>query len=100
MYWDLDTVDRVFDDFIKDFNVFRRDNTRTRRANVWTPAIDVHENDKEFVINAELPVCKKKYAKKSRKMIIYIFLFYLILLLVLYAQRYHACILYECELYL
>ncbi len=57
MSLDLDTVDRVFDDFIKDLNVVRRSNPRSSRVNAWTPAIDIHETDNEFIVNTELPVC-------------------------------------------
>ena len=56
--WELDyAVNRVFDDFIKDLNVARRGGARSGHVKAWTPAIDVHETDKEFVIHAELPVC-------------------------------------------
>jgi HSP20 family protein len=54
--WDLDNnINRIFDDFIKDLNVARRSENRTGIAN-FNPAIDVHENENEFTINAELPV--------------------------------------------
>ena len=48
-------MDRVFDDFIKDLNVARRGNAHSGRVKV--PAMDVHENENEILINAELPVC-------------------------------------------
>ena len=52
-------VNHIFDDFIKDLNVARRGDTRSGRGNntFFVPLIDVHENDKEFLVNAELPVC-------------------------------------------
>jgi HSP20 family protein len=56
--WDLDlAVNRVFDDFIKDLNVARRGGTHPSRVNAWTPVMDIHESDKEFIVNSELPVC-------------------------------------------
>jgi HSP20 family molecular chaperone IbpA len=61
--WELDTtVNRIFDDFIKDLNVARRGSgTRSSHVKAWTPAIDVHETDKEFVVFTELPVCIFNY---------------------------------------
>lgn len=54
--WDLDnSINRIFDDFIKDLNVARRGGNRTGVTN-FNPAIDVHENENEFNIIAELPV--------------------------------------------
>ncbi|CAG8475619.1 4699_t:CDS:2 [Acaulospora colombiana] len=61
--WDRDfsrfesTVSNLFDDFFKDLNVARRTgglNTRGNNAS-WVPHIDVHETEKDFVVNAELP---------------------------------------------
>ena len=55
--WELDhTVNRIFDDFIKDLNVARRGSNRPSHVKTWTPAIDVCETDKEFVIHTEVPV--------------------------------------------
>ncbi|RGB29648.1 HSP20-like chaperone [Rhizophagus diaphanus] len=53
--FDLDSVSRIFDDFIKDLNVAKRDNTRSRRF----PALEVHETEKEYIVNAELPGLSK-----------------------------------------
>jgi HSP20 family protein len=50
-------VTRIFDDFIKDLNVARRGNNRSGRVNTFAPLMDVHENDNEFLVSAELPVC-------------------------------------------
>ncbi|RIA92971.1 HSP20-like chaperone [Glomus cerebriforme] len=56
--YDLDdSVSRIFDDLIKDLNVARRRNRPG--SSTFTPAIDVHENEKEFIVNAELPGLKK-----------------------------------------
>ncbi|POG64079.1 heat shock protein, Hsp20 family, partial [Rhizophagus irregularis DAOM 181602=DAOM 197198] len=54
-------INHVFDDFIKDLNVARRGGTRSGRGNntYFAPLIDVHENDKEFLVNAELPGLNK-----------------------------------------
>ncbi|CAG8543896.1 13366_t:CDS:2 [Funneliformis mosseae] len=64
-YWDNElerSVNSIFDNFIQDLNVARRRSTPrsgdvTRRA--WSPLIDVHENDKEFTVHAELPGLNK-----------------------------------------
>ncbi|CAB4380759.1 unnamed protein product [Rhizophagus irregularis] len=54
-------INHVFDDFIKDLNVARRGGTRSGRENniYFFPLIDVHENDNEFLVNAELPGLNK-----------------------------------------
>ncbi|PKY55974.1 hypothetical protein RhiirA4_475882 [Rhizophagus irregularis] len=57
-------VNHIFDDFIKDLNVARRGSTRSGRSGrgnntYFAPLIDVHENDKEFLVNAELPGLNK-----------------------------------------
>ncbi|CAB4430112.1 unnamed protein product [Rhizophagus irregularis] len=52
--WDnfnLDSVNNSFDDFIKDLNVVKRGNTRSRRF----PALEVHETEKKYIVYAELP---------------------------------------------
>jgi len=53
------SVNHLFDDFMKDLNVVRRSDNQSgvTRRRYWSPSIDVHENDKEFTVNAELPVC-------------------------------------------
>ena len=57
--WDTDnSMNRLFDDFVKDLNAAKRGG-RVRRgagSGQWIPLIDVHENDKEFLIDMELPV--------------------------------------------
>ncbi|CAI2179425.1 3474_t:CDS:2 [Funneliformis geosporum] len=42
--WDAPLTTRIFDDFVKEWP--RRINNR---VNTWAPAMDVHENDKEFL---------------------------------------------------
>ncbi|RIA80517.1 HSP20-like chaperone [Glomus cerebriforme] len=49
------TVNSLFDNFIKDLNVARGSNVRRGRV----PALDVHETEKEFIVNAELPGLNK-----------------------------------------
>ncbi len=46
---------RSLDDLFKDLGILRRG--RSERVNTWSPPIDVHENDHEFLIKADLPVC-------------------------------------------
>ncbi|KAF0506733.1 HSP20-like chaperone [Gigaspora margarita] len=62
MYLDSDlghfenAVSRLFDGFWSDFDVAKRGgNTRANRNNNWHPLIDVHENDNEITICADLP---------------------------------------------
>ncbi|CAB4380729.1 unnamed protein product [Rhizophagus irregularis] len=57
-------VNHIFDDFIKDLSVARRGGTRSGRGHntnntFFVPLIDVHENDNEFFVNAELPGLNK-----------------------------------------
>ncbi|GBB88706.1 hypothetical protein RclHR1_15270007 [Rhizophagus clarus] len=54
-------VNRFFDDFIGDLNVARRGGTRSSRTsnNTFVPLLDVHENENEFHVNAELPGVNK-----------------------------------------
>ncbi|RGB38717.1 HSP20-like chaperone [Rhizophagus diaphanus] len=56
-------VNHIFDDFIKDLNVARRGGTRSGHGNntSFVPLIDVHENDNEFLVNAELPGLNKDH---------------------------------------
>ncbi|CAG8713971.1 10367_t:CDS:2 [Racocetra fulgida] len=57
------SVSRLFDDFFKDFNSARRSGSGALRTNTHgcrIPPLDVHENDKEFLINAELPGVTKE----------------------------------------
>ncbi|GBB84530.1 hypothetical protein RclHR1_01110015 [Rhizophagus clarus] len=50
--FDLESsVSNIFDDFIKDLNVARRGNVRSRQF----PALEIHETEKEYIVNAELP---------------------------------------------
>ncbi|CAG8496830.1 7272_t:CDS:2 [Funneliformis caledonium] len=54
--WDTTPLTtRIFDDFLKEWP--RRANSR---VNIWAPPMDVHENDKEFTVKAELPGMKKE----------------------------------------
>ncbi|CAG8819887.1 44069_t:CDS:2 [Gigaspora margarita] len=62
MYLDSDlghfenAVSRLFDGFWSDFDVAKRGGTtRANRNNNWHPLIDVHENDNEITICADLP---------------------------------------------
>ncbi|PKK65826.1 hypothetical protein RhiirC2_785590 [Rhizophagus irregularis] len=61
----MDSVSRIFDDLIKDLNVAKRGNTRTRRF----PALEVHETEKEYIgfskdqINADV---QRRYDNFSR----------------------------------
>ncbi|RIA82026.1 heat shock protein, Hsp20 family [Glomus cerebriforme] len=59
------SVNRLFDDFMKDLNVARRSGVSSRGQSedvrrFWSPLIDVHETDKEFTVNAELPGITKE----------------------------------------
>ena len=55
--WELDlAANRIFDDFLRDFSVARRGGAHSNRVNAWTPVMDVHETDKDFVVSTELPV--------------------------------------------
>ncbi|GBB84531.1 hypothetical protein RclHR1_01110016 [Rhizophagus clarus] len=45
------SVSNIFDDFIKDLNVAKRGNVRSRQF----PALEIHETEKEYIVNAELP---------------------------------------------
>ncbi|CAG8632584.1 7974_t:CDS:2 [Cetraspora pellucida] len=56
------SVSRLFDDFFKDLNVERQSRGTTKRNDrtSWVPPLDVHENEKEFVVNAELPGVTKE----------------------------------------
>ncbi|CAG8613914.1 3262_t:CDS:2 [Paraglomus brasilianum] len=54
-------VNRLFDDFVRDLGATRRGES-TRRTNDrqrWTPLIDVHEREKDYLVSAELPGAKK-----------------------------------------
>jgi HSP20 family molecular chaperone IbpA len=52
--WDLDNpLDRVFNNLVRDWDGARRE---VRSGRAWTPAMDVHENEKEYIVKAELPV--------------------------------------------
>ncbi|CAG8617845.1 5242_t:CDS:2 [Acaulospora colombiana] len=55
------SVTNLFDDFFKDLNVARRSGPRGTRPyrGAWVPALDVHETEKEYVVNAELPGISK-----------------------------------------
>ncbi|RIB13357.1 hypothetical protein C2G38_2198102 [Gigaspora rosea] len=45
------SISCLFDDFFKDLNIERQSVMRMRRA-----PLDVHEDEKEFVVSAELPI--------------------------------------------
>jgi len=49
-----DEMDRLFDDF------FGMTPARTERGAVWSPVVNVRENDNNFYIEAELPGMKKE----------------------------------------
>jgi HSP20 family molecular chaperone IbpA len=53
------SVNLLFDDFMKDLNTVRRSDRNQNEVvrRYWSPLIDVHESDKEFIVNADLPVC-------------------------------------------
>ncbi|CAG8699376.1 14866_t:CDS:2 [Cetraspora pellucida] len=59
------SVSRLFDDFIKDFNNAKRSGgaLRTNSRGHRVPPLDVHENEKEFLISAELPGVTKEQIK-------------------------------------
>jgi HSP20 family molecular chaperone IbpA len=46
--------DSILDEFAKDWNPVRRGNARPPRR---FPVLEVHETEKEYIVNAELPVC-------------------------------------------
>ncbi|CAG8571398.1 7901_t:CDS:2 [Paraglomus occultum] len=48
---------RLFNDYFGDFHVAPRGQGGASR---WRPSIDVHETDKEYIVNAELPGVKKE----------------------------------------
>ena len=50
---ELGRLDRLFNDYFGDLHVASRGQSGASR---WRPSIDVHETDKEYVVNAELPV--------------------------------------------
>lgn len=53
------SVNRLFDNFMSDLSSARRSerNQNEVARRYWSPLIDVHESDKEFVVKADLPVC-------------------------------------------
>ncbi|RIB02782.1 HSP20-like chaperone [Gigaspora rosea] len=55
------SVSRLFDDFFRDFNDVKRfGNVQRGNRDFRIPPLDVHEGDKEFVVNAELPGVTKE----------------------------------------
>jgi|Deesub1362A_J573_1020465.scaffolds.fasta_scaffold02128_11 HSP20 family protein len=50
-------LDHLFDEFMRDFEI---DSFFDRRGRVFTPKIDVTENDKEIKVTAELPGIDEK----------------------------------------
>jgi len=51
-------VNRLFDDFIRDLGATRRGETARQSNNdrqKWTPLVDAHERDKNYIVTAELP---------------------------------------------
>ncbi|RIB02784.1 HSP20-like chaperone [Gigaspora rosea] len=55
------SLSRLFDDFFRDFNdVKRSGNVQRSNRGFRIPPLDVHEGDKEFVVNAELPGVTKE----------------------------------------
>ncbi|CAG8730359.1 11979_t:CDS:2, partial [Gigaspora margarita] len=55
------SVSRLFDDFFRDFtDVKRSGNVQRNNRGLRIPPLDVHEGDKEFVVNAELPGVTKE----------------------------------------
>ena len=46
-------MNRLFNDYFGDLHVASRGHSGASR---WKPVIDVHETDKEYLVNAELPV--------------------------------------------
>ncbi|RIA80518.1 heat shock protein [Glomus cerebriforme] len=54
--WDFGSnMNDVFDNFIRDLDVARSGSSRLGRV----PALDVHETENDFIVNAELPGLKK-----------------------------------------
>ena len=71
------SIDRAFDDFIKDLTVTRRSDDASRSKRVRFPTMDVHETENEFLVNAELPVCIYfNYSFKFKKKKIFFFTYY------------------------
>ncbi|CAG8639839.1 18689_t:CDS:2, partial [Acaulospora morrowiae] len=79
--WDRDfgrfesSVSNLFNDFFKDLNTARRTGGLTNRGNhtSWVPLIDVRENEKEFVVDTELPgVSKEQINVDIRDNVLYI----------------------------
>ncbi|CAG8723431.1 16592_t:CDS:2 [Acaulospora morrowiae] len=68
--WDNDlgrfesSVNNLFDNFFRDLNVPRRSGRSNARDNrlskYWAPPLDVHETEKEYIVNAELPGVNKE----------------------------------------
>ncbi|KAF0447237.1 HSP20-like chaperone [Gigaspora margarita] len=58
------SVSRLFDDFFKDLNVERQSGNNISRSSGsrtnWAPPLDVHESEKEYSVNAELPGVTKE----------------------------------------
>lgn len=48
-------VNRMFDDFFGDIGR-RTAGPGNNQVSGWTPRIEAYETDKEFIVNAELPV--------------------------------------------
>ncbi|CAG8442076.1 8747_t:CDS:2 [Acaulospora morrowiae] len=58
------SVSNLFDDFFNDLSIARRTGNLTSKGNrnynrSWAPPLDVHETEKEFIVNAELPGVSK-----------------------------------------
>lgn len=56
-------MNRMFDDFFRDFDLSPLDNGRG--MSVFTPAVDVREDDKEVIVKAELPGMEEKDVEVS-----------------------------------
>ncbi|RGB36531.1 HSP20-like chaperone [Rhizophagus diaphanus] len=56
------SVNRLFDNFMNDLSSARRSerNQNEVARRYWSPLIDVHESEKEFVVNADLPGIPKE----------------------------------------
>ncbi|RIB02952.1 HSP20-like chaperone [Gigaspora rosea] len=58
------SVSRLFDDFFKDLNIERQSGNNNSRSGSsrtnWAPPLDVHESEKEYSVNAELPGVTKE----------------------------------------
>ncbi len=52
-------VDRIFDDFARGFDL-KPVRSMEARMGVFTPALDVKEGEKEFIVTAELPGMEEK----------------------------------------